>query len=122
MARKTMKAEFREILEKIPDDKKVIGKKLIEELSFIEKTLASLKRQIEENGELEHFQQGKQDFLRESPALKGYNTTVQRYSVMYRQLTDLMGKTQEAEKSNAVYDFLKEEKPLPLPPIGAMTF
>lgn len=122
MARKTMKAEFREILEKIPDDKKAIGKKLIEELSFMEKTLASLKRQIEENGELEHFQQGKQDFLRESPALKGYNTTVQRYSVMYRQLTDLMGKTQEAEKSNAVYDFLKEEKPLPLPPIGAMTF
>ena len=122
MARKTMKAEFREILEKIPDDNKVIGKKLIEELSFMEKTLASLKRQIEENGELEHFQQGKQDFLRESPALKGYNTTVQRYSVMYRQLTDLMGKTQEAEKSNAVYDFLKEEKPLPLPPIGAMTF
>lgn len=122
MARKTMKAEFREILEKIPDDKKVIGKKLIEELSFMEKTLASLKRQIEENGELEHFQQGKQDFLRGSPALKGYNTTVQRYSVMYRQLTDLMGKTQEAEKSNAVYDFLKEEKPLPLPPIGAMTF
>lgn len=122
MARKTMKTEFREILEKIPDDKKVIGKKLIEELSFMEKTLASLKRQIEENGELEHFQQGKQDFLRESPALKGYNTTVQRYSVMYRQLTDLMGKTQEAEKSNAVYDFLKEEKPLPLPPIGAMTF
>ena len=122
MARKTMKAEFREILEKIPDDKKVIGKKLIEELSFMEKTLASLKRQIEENGELEHFQQGKQDFLRESPALKGYNTTVQRYSVMYRHLTDLMGKTQEAEKSNAVYDFLKEEKPLPLPLIGAMTF
>ena len=122
MARKTMKAEFREILEKIPDDKKVIGKKLIEELSFMEKTLASLKRQIEENGELEHFQQGKQDFLRESPALKGYNTPVQRYSVMYRQLTDLMGKTQEADKSNAVYDFLKEEKPLPLPPIGAMTF
>lgn len=122
MARKTMKAEFREILEKIPDDKKVIGKKLIEELSFMEKTLASLKRQIEENGELEHFQQGKQDFLRESPALKGYNTTVQRYSVMYRQLTDLMGKTQEAEKSNAVYDFLKEEKPLTLPPVGAIGF
>lgn len=122
MPRKTIKAEFREILEKIPDDKKVIGKKLIEELSFMEKTLASLKRQIEENGELEHFQQGKQDFLRESPALKGYNTTVQRYSVMYKQLTDLMGKTQEAEKSNAVYDFLKEEQPLTMPPIGAINF
>lgn len=108
MARKTIKKEYKEILEKIPEDKKVIGEKLVEELSFMEKTLASLKRLIEENGEMEHFQQGKQDFLRESPALKSYNTTVQRYSVMYRQLTDLIGKSQEAEKSNAVYDFLKE--------------
>ena len=108
MPRKRIKAEFKTILEKIPDDKKTIGKKLIEELTFMEKTLASLKRQIEDSGEIEHFQQGKQDFLRESPALKSYNTTVQRYSVMYRQLTDLIGKSAEAEKSNAVYDFLKE--------------
>ncbi len=108
MARKTIKKEYKEILAKIPEDKKVIGEKLVEELSFMEKTLGSLKRLIEENGEMEHFQQGKQDFLRESPALKSYNTTVQRYSVMYRQLTDLIGKSQEAEKSNAVYDFLKE--------------
>lgn len=108
MARRTVRAEYRAILEKIPEDKKTIGKKLIEELSFMEKTLASLKRLIEENGEIEHFQQGKQDFLRESPALKSYNTTVQRYSVMYRQLTDLIGKSAEAEKANAVYDFLKE--------------
>lgn len=108
MARKTIKKEYKEILAKIPEDKKVIGEKLVEELSFMEKTLASLKRLIEENGEMEHFQQGKQDFLRESPALKSYNTTVQRYSVMYRQLTDLIGKSAEAEKSNAVYDFLKE--------------
>lgn len=108
MARKTIKKEYKEILAKIPEDKKVIGEKLVEELSFMEKTLASLKRLIEENGEMEHFQQGKQDFLRGSPALKSYNTTVQRYSVMYRQLTDLIGKSQEAEKSNAVYDFLKE--------------
>lgn len=108
MPRKTIKAEYRAILEKIPEDKKLIGRKLVEELSFMEKTLASLKRQVEEYGEVEHFQQGKQDFLRESPALKSYNTTVQRYSVMYRQLTDLLGKSQEAERSNAVYDFLKE--------------
>jgi len=108
MPRKTIKAEYKAILEKIPEDKKTIGRKLIEELSFMEKTLASLKREIEENGELEHFEQGKQSFMRESPALKSYNTTVQRYSVMYRQLTDLIGKSAEAEKSNAVYDFLKE--------------
>ena len=60
-----------------------------------------------ENGTIEQFKQGKQDFLRESPALRSYNTTVQRYSLLYRQLCDLAGKTVEAEKSNPVYDFLK---------------
>lgn len=99
---------FDQILKKIPEDKRYIGEKLIAELTFIETTLEKLRAQIAETGEVEHFQQGKQDFLRESPALKAYNTTVQRYSVMYRQLTDLMGKSAEAEKSNAVYDFLKE--------------
>ena len=99
---------FDDILRKIPEDKRYIGEKLVKELSFIETTLEKLRAQISETGEVEHFQQGKQDFLRESPALKAYNTTVQRYSVMYRQLTDLMGKSVEAEKSNAVYDFLKE--------------
>ena len=103
-----MKKEYKEILQKIPEDKRYIGRKLIEELTFIETTLQTLKAQIAEGGVVEEFTQGKQNFIRESPALKAYNTTVQRYSVMYRQLTDLIGKTQEAEKSNAVYDFLKE--------------
>lgn len=108
MAGRRTKADLKEILDKIPQDKQLIGAELVEELSFMRDTLKDLKKQIKESGTVEHFTQGKQDFLRESPALKAYNTTVQRYSVMYRQLTDLMGKTQEAEKSNAVYDFLKE--------------
>ena len=97
--------DFSEILEKIPSDKKKIGENLIEELSFMKETLADLKKQT---GTIEQFEQGRQSFLRESPALKSYNTTVQRYSMLYRQLCDLAGKTQEAEKSNPVYDFIKE--------------
>ena len=105
-----LKKEYREILKKIPEDKRTIAKKLIEELVFLEATLQTLKKQIQEGGTLERFCQGSQNFMRESPALKGYNTTVQRYSLLNRQLADLMGKTQEPEKSNAVYDFLKEEQ------------
>ena len=104
-----LKKQFKDILQRIPEDKRYIGEKLVVELTFMEKTLQNLRKQIAEGGETEEFTQGRQNFLRESPALKAYNTTVQRYSVMYRQLTDLLGKTQEAEKSNAVYDFLKEE-------------
>lgn len=99
---------YKKILKNIPEDKQPIAAKLIEELTFMETTLKKLRKQIEDYGEVEEFKQGSQEFLRESPALKGYNTMVQRYSVMNRQLTDLMGKSQEAEKSNAVYDFLKE--------------
>ena len=102
------RTSYKKILAKIPEDKRLIGEKLITELGFMEKTLGRLRAQIEDSGEVEHFEQGKQDFLRESPALKAYNTTVQRYSVMYRQLTDLMSKSTEAERSNAVYDFIKE--------------
>ena len=100
--------DFSEILEKIPSDKRKIGENLIEELSFMKETLSDLKKQVRETGTIEQFEQGRQSFLRESPALKSYNTTVQRYSMLYRQLCDLAGKTQEAEKSNPVYDFIKE--------------
>lgn len=109
MGKKTQVSEYAEILQKIPEDKRLIGAKLITELTFMEQTLENLRKQIKASGETETFKQGSQNFLRESPALKGYNTTVQRYSVMYRQLTDLMGKSAEPERSNAIYDFLKEE-------------
>lgn len=99
---------LKELLDRVPEDKKHIGAALVEELSFMAETLKRLKTQIRETGEVEHFVQGKQDFYREAPALKAYNTTIQRYSTLYRQLTDLIGKTPEVEKSGALYDFLKE--------------
>lgn len=108
MARRKKIAELDAILEKIPDDKKYIGQKIIDELIFMQETLTTLKRKIKENGTQEEFIQGKQQFTRESTALASYNKVVQRYGTLYKQLAELMPKTQEAEKSNAVYDFLKE--------------
>lgn len=110
MARKKKVAELEEILNKIPDDKKYIGQKLIDELIFMNDTLTTLKRKIKENGTEEEFIQGKQQFTRESTALTSYNKTIQRYSTLYKQLTDLMQKSPEVQNSNAVYDFLKEGK------------
>lgn len=108
MARKKKIAELDAILEKIPAEKKYIGQKIVDELIFMQDTLTTLKRKIKENGTEEEFIQGKQQFTRESTALTSYNKVVQRYGTLYKQLSELMPKTQEAEKSNAVYDFLKE--------------
>lgn len=108
MARKKTAQELDAILERIPDDKKYIGQKLVDELVFMQDTLSQLKQKVKKNGTEEMFIQGKQCFMRESTALKSYNTMVQRYGTLYKQLTDLMPKSIEAEKSNAIYDFLKE--------------
>jgi len=107
MPRKKKVAELTAILEKIPEDKKYIGQKIIDELIFMDDTLIVLKRKIKEKGTEEEFVQGKQQFTRESTALTSYTKMIQRYGSLYKQLTDLMPKTQEAEKSNAVYDFIK---------------
>lgn len=108
MAKKKITTEIREILERIPEDKKAIAGRLADELIFMQATLADLRKQVKEYGTIELFKNGKQEMLRESPALKSYNTTIQRYSQLYKQLTDLLPEVKEAEKANAVYDFIKE--------------
>ena len=102
-----LKRQFNKILKQIPEDKILIAKGLIKELTFMAVTLDELKEQIEEGGTIELFKQGKQEFLRESPALKSYNTTVQRYSLFYKQLTDLLPKAAREAQENALYEFIK---------------
>ena len=108
MARKRINSELKDILEKIPADKQTIAARLADELIFMQSTLADLKKQIKEGGTVERFEQGKQSFLRESPALKSYNTTIQRYSALYKQLTDLLPKDEPVKNAGELYDFLKE--------------
>ena len=108
MARKKINTELKEILEKIPADKQAVGGRIADELIFMQATLENLKKQIEENGTVEHFINGSQNFMRESPALKSYNTTIQRYSALYKQLVELMPKEQPIQSASAVYDFIKE--------------
>ena len=108
MARKRINTELKEILERIPEDKKAIAGRIADELIFLQGTLADLKKQIKETGTVERFEQGKQSFLRESPALKSYNVTITRYSQLYKQLSDMLPAEKEAQKANAVYDFIKE--------------
>lgn len=106
MARKRISTELKEVLTKIPEDKQTIAARLVDELVFMQKTLADLKRQIDENGTVELFEQGKQSFMRESPALKSYNTTIRQYSALYKQLCDLLPKD-EPKQTSDVYEFLK---------------
>ncbi len=101
--------KLKKILKEIPQDRQAVAQSLYTELVFMQKTLETLRQQVEEEGPTAMFKQGKQEFLREHPALKGYNTTVQRYSLLYKQLTDLLPPAAGTQQSDPLIDFIKEQ-------------
>lgn len=99
--------DLKRILKEIPKDRQPIAQSLYNELLFMQRTLIKLKVQIDDEGPTAMFKQGSQEFLREHPALKGYNTTIQRYSLLYKQVTDLLPISVAPQKSDPLLDFIK---------------
>ena len=101
-------SQFDEILKLIPSDRKTVAQNLINEIGFMTKTLNELKQTVERTGAVDLFKQGKQEFVRENPALKAYNTTIQRYSLLYKQLCDMLPKqSKETAADSELYKFIK---------------
>ena len=84
--------ELERILKKIPEEKSNEASLIANELKFILKTIEELKKDIETKGAVEHFINGKQDFLRESPALASYNKLMKTYDTFYKNLINLVPK------------------------------
>lgn len=77
--------------------KRLTMKGLIEEAAFMKSTLKELKAEIDKNGPIDEMPQGEYSILREHPALKSYNTMVQRYTTVLKQMTDLLPKEVQKE-------------------------
>ena len=102
--------ELKKILKLVPQDRKSIAEKLIQRITFMAGVLDDLQEHIREHGTTDHFKQGVQEFDRESPALKSYNTTIQRYSLLYKQLVDLLPPPEvDDKKKNEVLDFITKQ-------------
>ena len=93
--------QLEEILKKIPNEKENEAELMAQELRFVLSTIEKLKKEIEEKGAVEHFINGKQDFLRESPAMISYNKLMKTYNTLYKNLLDLIPK----EEINDVDEF-----------------
>ena len=85
-------AKLKKILEKIPNEKRNEAELIVEVLEFILETIADLKIKIKETGSVEQFKNGKQEFLRESPALASYNKLMKTYDTFYKNLINLIPK------------------------------
>ena len=93
----------------IDSNKRLTAKGLIEEASFMKATLQELKEMIDEHGPIDEMPQGEYSILREHPALKSYNTMVQRYTNIINQLTNLHPKEEvKKEVDDGFDDFLKK--------------
>src|SRR5690606_35470711 len=86
------KERLKNILSDLPQEKMDIAEGLIDEVAFIRATLKDLKDDINENGPIDEMPQGEYSILRESPAVKTYNTMVQRYNAIYKELFSLLPK------------------------------
>ena len=103
--------KLKRLLKLVPVDRRAVAEKLIAEIAFMEDTLNGLRRHIEKNGAIDDFKQGQQEFDRESPAVKTYNTMIQRYSLIYRQLTDMLPKPEPTDKgANELLEFIKKQE------------
>lgn len=102
--------QLNKILKLIPKDRQPIAKNIYNELLFIQRTLNKLKEEVEEQGTTTLFKQGQQEFLRENPALKGYNTTLKNYSNLSKQLVDLLPPVKPVEEADPLIAFIKEQQ------------
>lgn len=101
--------KLKKLLKLIPEERRAIGESLLKEIAFMSSTLAELKKVVLEKGTTENFKQGKQEFMRESPALKSYGTIIQRYSLLYKQFADLLPKPEAADNTkDEIQAFLKK--------------
>lgn len=99
---------LKKILEDLPEDKQSIAEGLISEAAFMRATLEDLKEDINENGVVDEMPQGSYSIKRESPAVKTYNTMVQRYNGTCKELFNLLPKDVVIEEDDGFDSFVNK--------------
>lgn len=83
--------KLKKLFKDLPDNKKKMTEKLIENASFMSTTLDELKEDIKLYGVKETYVNGKDQFgFKESIESKTYNTMVKNYMNIIKQLNDML--------------------------------
>jgi len=103
--------KLRRLFKNLPKDKRKAAEGLLQEAAFMKATLEETRHIIDQEGILEHFEQGAQKFKREHPATKVYNTMINRYAAVCKQLFEMLpdpGADKQAE--DELMAFVKKAK------------
>lgn len=83
--------KLKKLFKDLPDNKKKMAEKLIENASFMSITLDELKEDIKIYGVKETYVNGKDQFgFKESIESKTYNTMIKNYMNIIKQLNDML--------------------------------
>lgn len=95
-------SRLNKIFKNISKDKKALCEKLIRNAAFMAVTLEDLQEVIRKEGAINTFVNGNGfETIQEHPAQKSYNTMINRYSSVIRQLQDLLPDSKQDAVANA---------------------
>lgn len=88
---KKEQAKLNKIFKNIGEDKKKLSENLIKNAAFMSVNLAELQEDIAEKGAVIVCVNGNGfEVAQENPAQKSYNTMIQRYTAVIKQLSDML--------------------------------
>ncbi len=93
--------KLKKLFKDLPDNKKKMAEKLIENASFMSITLDELKEDIKVYGVKETYVNGKDQFgFKESIESKTYNTMVKNYMNIIKQLNDMLPEEKKIDEDD----------------------
>lgn len=103
--------KLRALFSDLPKEKQVAAEGLIQEAAFMRVTLEETRYVIDQEGVVEKFEQGVQKFQREHPATKVYNTMINRYATVCKQLFDIIPDPETGKQAeDELMTFVKRAK------------
>lgn len=104
---KKEEAKLKKMFETLSDDTKKLCEGLIQNAAFMYVTLNELQEEIKEKGAVLECTSGNGfRTVKDNPAYKAYTTLISRYTVVMKQLNDLLP-TEEERAGDELLDFIR---------------
>lgn len=88
---------FKKFIKNLNQEEQQMCMHMINELGFMKVTLEDLKEEVNNGGVITEMPQGEYSIMRENPALKSYNTMIQRFNATLKQLDEFINKNNPKE-------------------------
>ena len=103
--------KLKKVFRDLNDEDKQLCEGLMQNAAFMHVTLLELQEDIKEHGAMIACSSGNGfETIKDNPAQKAYTTMISRYSVVIKQLTDLLPETDETTAGAEIMSFLNKNE------------